>query len=442
MNSLALESNPPHMLERFFDLKRHHTSVRKECLAGITTFSTMAYAIAVNPMVMSATGMDFASVMVATILVTALATLLMGLFVNYPFALAPGMGVNAYFTYTVVVGQHVPWQIALGACFWAGWLFILLTITGIRQLIVVALPESLRVSLSAGIGLFFALVGLKMVKAIVPDPSTLLALGDFTQPEVFLTGLGVVLISTFMACGVQGAILVTLIILWAIGLYFGLTHWQGLVAYPPSLSPTWLQLDIWGALQPNYWGITLVFLFIAVFDATGALMALGHQGRFLNHENRMPRLNRAFYSDGIGTIVGSLLGVSTISTYLESGAGVAEGGRTGLTAVVISVLFIIALFFFPFTASIPTFATAPALIVIGAMMVRSLSRVKWNDPTEFIPSFVILLTIPLTFSLATGIALGLICHPLIKLLCGRYREVHWLGWPLAALSLLKFATNH
>jgi AGZA family xanthine/uracil permease-like MFS transporter len=429
-----------HLLERFFDVKRHQSSLRTECMAGLTTFSTMAYIVVVNPIVLATAGMDETAVMVATILGAVVSTLFMGLGANYPFAVAPGMGMNAYFTYTLVVGLHVPWQTALGACFLAGCLFLLLTVTGVRQLIVVALPESLRVALSGGIGFFLAFIGLKNVNAIVPHPSTFVALGDVTQPEVLLTGFGVALTAALMAAGITGALLITLIVLWLLGLSFGLAHWEGLVAWPPSISPTWLQLDVMGALQPKYWGITLVFLLIAIFDATGALTALGHQGRFLTRSGEMPRIQRAFYADSFGTMVGALLGTSTMSTYLESGAGVASGGRTGLTAVVVGLLFLVALFFSPLVSSIPQFATAPALIVVGALMMRSLSHLAWEDPSEFIPSFIVLVSIPLTFSIATGIALGLLFHPVVKLLCGRYREVHWLAWLLGALSVLKFAT--
>lgn len=428
------------LLEWVFDLKRHQSSIRKECVAGLTTFSTMAYIIVVNPLILATAGMDYAAVMAATILSAALSTLIMGALANYPFALAPGMGVNAYFTYTLVVGLHVPWQIALGASFLAGLLFLLLTITGFRQLIIVALPESLRIALSGGIGFFLAFIGLKNVGAIVPSSATFVSLGDVTQPEVLLTGLGVALIAALMSRGINGAILITLVLLWIVGMLLGLATWQGFVAWPPSLSPTWLQLDIVGALQPEFWGITLAFLFIAIFDATGTLTALGHQGRFLNREGQMPRLGRAFYADSIGTMAAALLGSSTISTYLESGAGVASGGRTGLTALVVAGLFLVALFFSPFASSIPHFATAPALIVVGALMMRSLSHLQWEDPSEYIPGFVVLVSVPLTFSLATGIALGLILHPIVKLLCGRAREVHWLSWLLGALSAFKFAT--
>ncbi|MDP1836653.1 MAG: NCS2 family permease [Chlamydiales bacterium] len=426
-------------LYNFFQLEQHKTNIRTELLAGLTTFSTMAYIIVVNPIIMKVAGMDFGAVMVATILAASLATLIMGLYANYPFALAPGMGLNAFFAYTLVIDQQLPWQIALGACFWAGFFFLLLNVLGVRQLILEAIPETLRVTLTAGIGLFLAFIALNNLHVVVSHPETLVTVGDLRSPEILLAALGLITSCILIALGYRGAILISILLVWVVGLITGNAEWQGIFALPPDISPTFMQLELFDALKPEYLGTVLTFAFIAIFDAAGTIAGLAEQGNFLDKDKKLPRVRRVFVADAIGTMVGSAVGTSPMTTYLESGAGVTAGGRTGLVAVVVAVLFLLSLFLAPLIASIPFYATASALIIIGAQMLVPLNRVNFDDVTEYIPGFMVLIIIPLTFSISTGIALGLILFPIMKVLTGRVKEVHWLVWILAALFILKFS---
>ncbi len=426
------------LLDRVFHLNTHRTDIRTEVLAGLTTFSTMAYIILVNPLILKEAGMDFGAVMVATILTAGFSTLLMGLFANYPFALAPGMGLNAFFTYTLVLDMGLPWEAVLGACFLAGVIFLILNFVGIRELILIAIPISLRAALTAGIGLFIAFIGLSQLKLVVPHPETLVTVGNLGSPEILLAAAGLVLATALMAWGISGGILISILVIWAVGIVLGITEWQGIVALPPTMSPTFLKLDIWRALHPDMFGTVLAFSFIAIFDAAGTITGLGQQGHFFNKNGSMPRIRRLFVTDALGTVIGATTGTSMVTTYMESAAGVSSGGRTGLTAVVVALLFFVSLFFAPLAGSIPFFATAPAFIIIGAQMLSALKELSWEDPTDLIPSFLVLITIPLTFSISTGIAMGLITWPLLKIIRGQWREVHWLLWILAGLFVLKF----
>lgn len=425
--------------ERYFKLSENGTSIKTEGLAGLATYSTMAYIIAVNPLILSQAGMDFGAVMVATILAASLSTLIMGLYANYPFAQAPGMGLNAYFAYGVVLGSGHSWQVALGASFIAGLGFLLLNLLNVRETIMHAIPSCLRLATTAGIGLFLAFIGLKNVGIIVDNPATLVSLGDMTSPKTYLSGLGIIVTVALMMRNYKAAILIGILMNWMIALATGLVPWQGIISWPPNIAPTFMQLNISNLFTPQLLGIVISFLFIAIFDTAGTLVGLAQQGQFLDQRGRLPRAKQALVTDAIGSMVGAAAGTSPMTTYLESASGIAIGGRTGLTSVVVALLFLLSLFFSPLIASIPLFATTPVLVVIGALMLKSLQGLKWDDLSELIPGFVVMVSIPLTFSIATGIGLGFLTYPLVKSLSGKRDEVHWLMWLLAGLFALKFA---
>jgi AGZA family xanthine/uracil permease-like MFS transporter len=429
------------LLDRIFHLNEKGTSIKIECLAALTTFSTMAYIIVVNPLVLAATGMDFGAVMVATIVAASLSTLIMGLYANYPFAQAPGMGLNAYFTYAVVLGMGHTWQDALGASFLAGVALLTLNILGVREWIMNAIPSCLRLSATAGMGLFLAFIGLKNVGIIVDHPSTLVSLGDVTSPTTYMSGIGLVITAALLVRQVKGAIFLGILFNWLVGLASGLVAWQGVFSFPPSPFPTFFQLNWEGALHYDMLAVVLSFLFIIIFDTAGTLMGLAEQGHFLDKMGHLPRARKALVSDTIGTSVGALMGTSPMTTYLESSAGIAAGGKTGLTAVLVALLFLSCLFLSPLVASIPLFATTPALILIGAYMLTALRALNWDDASEIFPAFIVLVTIPLTFSIATGIGLGFISYALIKLFSGKKKQVHGLIWVLALLFAVKFALS-
>lgn len=429
------------ILDRIFHLTERKTNTKTELLAGITTFSTMAYIIVVNPDILRETGMDPGAVMIATILASFLATMCMGMYANYPFALAPSMGLNAYFTYGIVLGEGHSWQAALGVCFWAGIAFLILNVFGIRQMIMDAIPDSLRFATAGGIGIFLAFIGLKNIQLVVPNETTIVAIGNTSTPQIALAGLGVIFIVAMMRWRIRGAMMISIIIIWALGLTLGLVKWQGIFDIPPSLTPTLWQFDPLVILKPDFIPIIFSFIFVAIFDTAGALIGLAEQGEFIDQKGKIPRANRALINDAIGTIAGSAMGTSSLTTYLESASGIAAGGRTGLTAVVVAILFLVSLFFAPFATSIPHFATSPVLIVIGSLMLKQVTRLPWKDPTEYVPAFIILITIPLTFSVATGLGLGFITYPLIKSLTGKGRDVHWFVWVMALIFALKFGLD-
>ncbi|MDK2793168.1 MAG: adenine/guanine/hypoxanthine permease [Deferribacteres bacterium] len=426
------------MLDNLFKLKENKTDVKTEIIAGITTFMTMAYIIFVNPAILSKTGMDFKAVMMATVLSAGLTTILMGFLVNYPFALAPGMGLNAYFTYTVVMQMGYPWQTALGAVFISGLIFLLLTFIKVRQVIVYSIPENLKIATAGGIGLFITLIGMQEAKIIVDNPATLVSLGNITTPDAFLSLVGVILIGALMARQIKGAILIGMLIMWLIGILSGLSNFKGIIGTPPDITPVLMHLDIKGALNIGIFGIIFAFLFVDLFDTTGTLVGVAKQGGFIKENNEFPNVNKALTVDAIGTVGGSVLGTSTVTTYIESASGIAAGGRTGLTAVVTGTLFLLSMFISPLAESIPVFATAPALIIVGALMLKSVVQINWNDFTESLPAFVVIVSMPFTYSIATGISLGFIFYPIIKLLSGRYRDVSIPVWILALLFILRF----
>ena len=421
------------MLERLFQLKAHNTSVRTELLAGVTTFLAMAYILFVNPSILGATGMDKGAVFVATCLAAAIGSALMGLIANYPIALAPGMGLNAFFTYTVVLHLGHTWQVALGAVFLSALMFFLLSIFRIREWIINSIPLPLRSGIAAGIGLFLALIALQTAGIVVGNPATLVGLGDLSKPGPLLAILGFFLIVALEARKVTGAVLIGILAVTVIAIALGVTAFGGVVSMPPSLAPTFLQLDIKGALDVGLISVIFAFLFVDLFDNSGTLIGVAKRAGLMGKDGHLPKMGRALIADSSAAMFGSLLGTSTTTSYIESAAGVSAGGRTGLTAVVVAVLFLLALFFAPLAGSVPAFATAPALFFIAVLMASGLAEIDWDDLTTAAPVLVTALAMPLTYSIANGIAFGFITWTVLKLLSGRTRE---LNSALIVLSIL------
>ncbi len=426
-------------MEKFLKLKENHTDVRTEVIAGITTFMTMAYIIFVNPDILSATGMDKGAVMTATIIAAGLTTILMGLLTNYPFALASGMGLNAFFAF--VVAEQYGWQAALGAVFISGVIFLILSVTRAIGYIDAALPTTLKRAVAAGIGLFIAYIGLQNGGIIVSDPATQVTLGQLTEPGPLLTLIGILIIAVLMARGVRGAILIGILLTTVVSFFMGIkalpTGIGDIFGMPVSLAPVALQLDLKAALSIPFF-VIFSFLFVDIFDTMGTLQGTGARAGFLDEKGRLPRVNRAMFVDAIGTIGGSLLGTSTVTTYVESTAGVSEGGRTGLTAVVTGLLFFLSLFVAPLLDLIPSQATAPALVIVGVLMIGAVKEIDFNDFTEALPAFLTIIFMPLAYSIADGIAFGFIAYPVVKLVSGRAKEVHWLVYLLAVVALIHF----
>ncbi|MBA3722407.1 MAG: NCS2 family permease [Parachlamydiaceae bacterium] len=422
-----------------FHLEENHTTIYKEIIAGLTSFITVAYIIIVNPTIMEySIGMDFGSVMMATILATAVSTLFMGLVANFPFVVAPAMGLNTYFAFGIVIDGGHTWQEALGACFIAGSIVTLLNFFDFRQTLMNAIPKNLKIAITGGIGLFLASIGLQKVELIVADPATLVALGDVKMPAAYLTLFGICLIVILMQRSFKMAILIGILVNWIIGLFTGLSAWQGLISMPPSIAPTFLKLDIMSVLHIEYTLIILSLVFVSTFGSTSVLVSLAERGLYVNNDGKIPKLRRALYADSLGTMLSASLGTSTLTPYSESMVGLEAGGRTGLTAVVVAILFLLSLFLEPFFSSIPNFAVAPVLIVIGALMLKPLQNLDWSDLTELVPAFLILISIPLTFNIASGIALGFVSYPVIKLFSGKGKEVSPLVWAVALVFTLKF----
>jgi AGZA family xanthine/uracil permease-like MFS transporter len=426
------------LLEHLFKLSEHRTTMRTEIAAGVTTFLTMAYIIFVNPAILHEAGVPFSGALFATCIAAAVGSLMMGLLANYPFALAPGMGLNAYFTYTVVLGMQHDWRTALGAVFLSGVVFLILTLARIRALIVDAIPMTMKTAVAAGIGLFIAFIGLKNAGVIAASPATFVTLGHIISAPVLLALGGLLVTGALMARGFKSAIIIGIFAVTAAAILLGLAKLPTHVVEMPDWRSTFLQLDVRAALRLGLLDVVFVFLFVDLFDTIGSLMGLGQQAGYLTPEGRMPRVNRALFADAAATIVGSLLGTSTVVTYIESATGVSEGGRTGLVAVVAAFLFLLAAFFSPIAGAIPAIATAPALIIVGALMMSAVLTIKWDDVTEAIPAFVTMLAMPLTFSIANGLALGFIFYPLLKALTGRWREASPLVYVLAGLFVLRY----
>lgn len=432
------------MIERMFKLSAQGTSVRTEVLAGFTTFLTMAYIVIVNPTILGQAGMPVAAVAAATCLAAGFGSILMGLIANYPIALAPGMGLNAYFTFTVVKGMGLPWETALGCVFLSGVAFLVLTVAGIRQLIVGAIPRPLFSAVAAGVGLFIAFIGLKEAGVIVADPATTVAMGDLTKPNAVLALLGLLVMGGLMVWRVKGAILIGILVAAVAGWMLGLAKIAPGGYDLAALTATAFKLDVPAALHLNGgMGMALaevifVFLFVDLFDNVGTLVAVTKKAGLVQPDGTIPRLNRILTADSIATIGGSLAGTSTVVSYIESASGVAAGGRTGLTAVVVGLLFLVTLFFAPWVQAIPAAATAPALIIVGSMMVGALVDVDWEDPGVAIPAFLTVIAIPLTFSIANGLAFGITAYAGLKLIRGQSQKSDWLLFVLAALFVARF----
>ncbi len=425
------------LLERVFCLSENRTTVRRELLAGLTTFMTMAYIVVVNPQILAQSGMPIDGVLFATCAAAAVATLVMGVWANYPIALAPGMSLNAYFTYSVVMARGIPWQTVLGVVFLSGVIFLALTLTRIREQIVNGIPDCLKYGTAAGIGLFIAFIGFRNAGMIVANNATFVALGKLSDPRVILAACGIVFIAVLLARKISSGILIGIIVITLLGIPFGVSHWPAQVVSWPHPSGTLFKLDIRAAAKLGLGELIFIFFFVDLFDNVGTLVAVCEQGGFLR-DGVLPRASRALLSDAIGTMVGALTGTSTVTSYIESAAGVAAGARTGLGNLVIAALFIAAMFCAPIVAAVPAYATAPALVLVGALMCGSVAKVNWNDSTESVPAFLTLIATPLTFSIATGLSLGLLSFTFLKLLTGKHKQVSALIWVLSALFLLRY----
>jgi AGZA family xanthine/uracil permease-like MFS transporter len=424
------------LIERYFRLAENQTTVRREFLGGLTTFVTMGYIVVVNPQILAQAGMPVEGVVFATCVSAAVATLVMGLYANYPIALAPGMSLNAYFTYVVCLGMHVPWQTALGVIFFSGVFFLILTVARVREQIVNGIPECLKYSTAGGIGMFIAFVGLRNAKLVVANPATFVSLGSFANHEAQLASIGLAIMLVLMTRKISGAILIGIFATTMLGILRGMANWPTAIFSWPHPSSTWLQLDLRGALHLGLLEIVFVFLFVDLFDNVGTLVGVCEQGGFVK-DGKIPRVGRALVSDAVGTIFGALTGTSTVTSYIESAAGVAAGARTGLSNIFVAGLFLLAAFCAPLATAIPGYA-APALILVGALMTESIARVQWQEFTEAIPAFVTLVATPLTFSIATGLSLGLISYTLVKVAAGKFREVSPVIWILTALFILRY----
>lgn len=422
------------MLERMFKLKENGTDVKTEVIAGLTTFMTMAYIIFVNPDILSAAGMPFGAVMTATVLSAGITTILAGLIANYPYALASGMGLNAFFAF--VVSAQAGWQAALGVVFLSGVVFLILALTGAINVIDASIPQTIKRAVGVGIGLFIAFIGVKNAGIITSDAATILTRGDFSARGPALALIGLMITAILMARNVKGAILIGIFITTLIGIPMGVTHIEGsIIGRPESIAPIFCKMDIKGALDLGFMTI-FSFWFVDVFDTVGTLMGTASRANMLDEKGQLPRIREMMTVDAIGTCLGALLGTSTVTTYVESSAGIAEGGRTGLTAIVVGVLFLVSLIFAPLAGMIPTEATAPALIIVGVLMMLPVRDIDWSDFSEAFPAFMTIAMMPFTFSISDGISAGFISYVVVKVFTGRAKEVHWLVYVLALISVV------
>lgn len=426
------------MLNQFFKLSARQTTVRKELLAGLTTFMAMSYVLFVNPSLLAQAGMDHGAVFVATCLAAALGCLLMGALANLPIALAPGMGLNAFFTYVIVLEQGYSWQTALAAVFFSGCLFLLLSIFKIREWIINSIPLPLKLGIAAGIGMFLALIALKTANIIVASPATLVTLGDLHSPQVLLAIAGFFLIFALAHRGWHSAVLVSILLVTLAAWWLGDSQFSGIVAMPPSLAPTFMQLDFVSALTLSIIPVVLTLLFLDLFDTSGTLVAVTQKAGLLGKDGKVPDLSKALIADSSASMVGALLGTSTTTSYVESTSGVAAGGRTGLTAIVTGLLFLLALWFSPLAAMVPSYATAGALLYVATLMLTSLQHVEWDDVLQAVPVAVVLIMMPLTFSIADGIGMGFISYAVLCLLTGKVERTTLSVWVLALIFLAKF----
>ncbi|MDP5305513.1 NCS2 family permease [Paracoccus spongiarum] len=428
-------------MERYFKLSEHGSNVRTEVIAGITTFLTMAYIIFVNPDILSSTGMDRNAVFVATCLAAAIGSAIMGLWANWPIAMAPGMGLNAFFAFTVVGAMGFTWQQALGAVFISGMIFLFMTVTGLRRWLIAGIPHSMRSGIAAGIGMFLAIIAMQSSGLVVDSPATLITLGDLTATGTLLTIAGFFIIIALDAMKVTGAILIGILVITVAAILLGVSEFGGIMSMPPSIAPTFMQLDLAGALTYGIFQVILVMVLVEVFDATGTLIGVAKRAGLLTegpaHTNK--GLGRALLADSTAITAGSLLGTSSTTAYVESASGVQAGGRTGLTALVVALLFLLAMFFAPLAGSVPAYATAPALLYVATLMVREMSDIEWGDVTESAPAVLTALAMPFTYSIANGLAFGFISYAVIKLLTGKAGQVHPATWIVAGMFVIKFA---
>ena len=427
------------MLNRLFKLEAHNTRVSTEVMAGLTTFITMAYIIFVNPQMMASAGMDQGASFAATCLAAALACVFMGLYANWPVGLAPGMGLNAFFTYTVVGEMGYSWQVALGAVFIAGILFVIMSVTRLRAWMLNSIPQDLRVAMGAGVGLFIGFIGLKSGGLITDNPATLLSLGDLAQPEPMLAALGFIIIAGLSVRQVPGAIMLGVLIITVLGLFTGMVEYQGLVSAPPSIAPTLMQLDIAGAFEVGMVSVIIAILFVNLFDTAGTLLGVASRAGLVNEKGEIENMDKALQADSSSSVVGALFGCAPVTSYVESAAGVASGGRTGLTAVTVGILFLLAMFFSPLAGMVPAYATAGALIYVALLMMSGMQSLDYEDATELVPALLTIIMIPLSFSIANGIAVGFISYVAIKIIAGRTGDISFGAWFLAAIFLAKFA---
>jgi len=434
------KSQPPivDMLERYFGLKAQGTDIRTEFIAGVTTFLTMVYIVFVNPTILAKAGMDPGAVFVATCLAAAVSTFVMAFYANYPIALAPGMGLNAFFAFTVVLTYKYTWQQGLAAVFCSGVLFFAISVSGLRQYVIDAIPQNLKLAVSAGVGLFLAIIALEESKVIVAHPVTLVTLGDMKNPVAILMLLGFVLIAALNFRRIVGATLIGILIVTIIGLPFGLAEFKGIVSAPPSLAPTFLQLDFSRVFEMTFLIVVFAILFVDVFDNAGTLIGVTHRTGLMKN-GKLARMKEALISDSFAAMFGAAIGTSTTTSYIESAAGVQAGGRTGLTAAFVGLFFLLALFFAPLAGTIPAYASAAALLYVACVMARGLAELDWDDLTEYAPAVVTAITMPLTYSIATGIGLGFITYALAKIVSGKVKEASPAVMVLAVLFAIKFA---
>ena len=425
-------------ISRYFGLREQGTTVRTEFIAGLTTFLTMVYIIFVNPQILGKTGMDPGAVFVATCIAAAASTLVMGLYANYPIALAPGMGLNAFFAFTVVLTDKFTWQQALAAVFCSGVLFFLISVFRLRQYVIESIPTNLKFAVSAGVGLFLAIIALEEAKIVVDHPATLVTLGNLANPSAILALTGFVLIAALNYRRVIGGTLIGILVVAVIGLPLGLATFSGIVSMPPSLAPTLLQMDFSRMWELSFIIVVFAILFVDVFDNAGTLIGVTHRTGLMKDGN-LPRMKQALISDSFAAMFGAAIGTSTTTSYIESAAGIQSGGRTGLTALFVALFFLLALFFAPLAGMVPAYATAAALLYVACVMARGLAEIDWNDITEYAPAVVTALAMPLTYSIATGIGLGFITYAAMKILAGKVREAAPAVVIMAVVFAIKFA---
>jgi adenine/guanine/hypoxanthine permease len=433
------EESPPRLLDRLFDLSKSGSNVRTEFVAGLTTFLTMVYIVFVNPQILGNAGMDKGAVFVATCIAAAVSTAVMALYANYPIALAPGMGLNAFFAFTVVLTMKYTWQQALAAVFCSGVIFFLISIFRIREYIINSIPRNLKLAISAGVGLFLGIIALEEAKIVVASPATLVTLGDLRNPVPILCLLGLILITALNYRRIVGGTLIGILVVAAIGVPLGLARYGGIVAAPPSLAPTFLQLDFSRIGEGSFLIVILSFLFVDVFDNAGTLIGVTHRAGLTDAQGNLPRMKQALIADSFAAMFGALIGTSTTTSYIESAAGVSAGGRTGLTALFVAAFFLAALFFAPLAGMVPAYASAAALLYVACVMARGLAEIDWDDITEAAPAVIAAVTMPLTYSIATGIGLGFITYALAKIVAGKFADAKPAVLVLAAIFAIKFA---